>query len=131
MNQSLEKIIFIGLNLTLFVSVGVPLLLSTTQVITESEQQIAIQQFINEVDESVLFADQNGIPVTSTIYVPVNVTVTSDNHHLIFTFYYERWHTTALIYQHEVTVEGPTSPGPHYLDVTVDDVYLYVVFDPI
>jgi hypothetical protein len=130
LNQSLEKIIFIGLNLTLFVSVGVPLLLSTTQVITESEQQIAIQQFINEVDESVLFSDQNGIPVTSTIYVPVNVTVASQNHHLIFTFYYERWHTTALIYEHEVIVEGPTSPGPHYLEVTVDDVYLYVLFDP-
>jgi hypothetical protein len=129
LNQSLEKIIFIGLNLTLFVSVGVPLLLSTTQVITESEQQIAIQHFINEVDENVLFSDQNGIPITTTIYVPVNITVTSQQHHLIFTFYYERWHTTALIYQHQVIVEGPTCSGPHYLEVTVDDVNLYVVFE--
>ncbi|MCW3988410.1 MAG: hypothetical protein NWE87_08900, partial [Candidatus Bathyarchaeota archaeon] len=122
MNQSLEKIIFIGLNLTLFVSVGIPLLLSTTQVITESEQQIAIQQFINEVDEGVFFSDQNGIPVTRTIYVPVNITVTSQHHHLIFTFFYERWYTTARIYQHKVTVDGPTSPGPHFLEITLDNV---------
>jgi hypothetical protein len=131
MNQSLEKIIFIGLNLTLFVSVGIPLLLSTTQVITESEQQLAIQQFIDEVDESVFFSDQNGIPVTRTIYVPVNVTVTSQHHHIIFTFFYERWHTTALIYQHEVILDGPSSPGLHHLEVTVDDVNLYVQFEQI
>lgn len=130
MNQSLERIIFIGLNLALLVSAGIPLLLSTTQVISEGERQLEYQQFIDEVDKTILFAEQNQVSTTRQISVPENLTVTAQYNQLVFRVYLGSWLVTTRSYEHNMTVEGPTAPGPHLLCISVEDVSIRVLFQP-
>ena len=130
MNQSLERIIFIGLNLALLVSAGIPLLLSTTQVISEGERQLEYQQFIDEVDKTILFAEQNQVSTTRQISVPENLTVTAQYNQLVFRVYLGSWLVTTRSYEHNMTVEGPTAPGPHLLCISVEDVSIRVMFQP-
>jgi hypothetical protein len=130
LNQSLERIIFIGLNLALLVSAGIPLLLSTTQVISEGERQLEYQQFIDEVDKTILFAEQNQVSTTRQISVPENLTVTAQYNQLVFRVYLGSWLVTTRSYEHNMTVEGPTAPGPHLLCISVEDVSIRVLFQP-
>lgn len=130
LNQSLERIVFIGLNLALLVSTGIPLLLSTTQVISESERQLRYRQFIDEVDETILFADQNQVFTTKQISVPENLTVTAQYNQLVFRFYLGSWFITTRSYEHNMTVEGPTTPGPHLLCISLEELSIRVLFQP-
>lgn len=130
MNQSLERIVFIGLNLALLVSTGVPLLLSTTQVISETARQLEYQQFIDEVDEAILFAEHNQVSTTREISVPENITLTAQYNQLVFKFYLGSWFVTTRSYEHNMTVEGPTAVGPHLLWVSMEDEGIQVLFQP-
>jgi hypothetical protein len=126
----LERIIFIGLNLALLVSAGVPLLLSTTQILSESERQLEYQQFIDEVDKTILFAEQNQVSTTRQISVPENLSVSAQYNQLVFRFYLGSWFVTTRSYEHNMTVEGPTAPGPHLLCVSIEGVSIRVLFQP-
>ncbi len=128
LNQSLERIIFIGLNLALLVSTGIPLLLSTTQVISESERQLRYQQFIDEVDETILFAERNQIFTTKEISVPENLTMSAQYNQLVFRFYLSSWFIISRSYGRNITVEGPSAPGPYLLCVSIDALSIEVLF---
>lgn len=130
MNQSLEKIIIIGLNLTILVSIGIPLLLSTTQIISEAEQQLIYQQFIDEVDETIIFAEQNWVSLNQTLNVPANISIEAQNHRLVFKFFCNGWHITTRSYQVKITIMGPTTDGPHLLQITAGDAHLHIIFKP-
>jgi hypothetical protein len=118
------------LNLALLVSAGIPLLLSTTQVISESERQLEYQQFIDEVDKTILFAEQNKVSTTRQISVPENLSITAQYNQLVFRFYLGSWLVTTRSYEHNMTVEGPTAPGLHLLCIFVEDVSIRVLFQP-
>lgn len=131
MNQSLEKLIIIGLNLSILVSVGIPLLATTTQVLIEAESQLEIQQFIDEVDATLLFAEENWLSTDQPIYVPPNITISSHHNHLLFRFFiYNSWHMVVRSYKHNITVDGPVTPGPHVLHVTVNTSTFHLHFEP-
>jgi hypothetical protein len=130
LNQSLERIVFIGLNLALLVSTGIPLLLLTTQVISEATQQMEYQQFIDEVDEAVLFAEQNQASTMREISVPENITVTAQYNQLAFKFYLGSWFVITRSYEHNVTVEGPKAVGPHLLLISIEGEGIRVLFQP-
>jgi len=130
LNQSLERILFIGLNLALLVSAGIPLLLSTTQVISEGERQLEYQQFIDEVDKTILFAEQNQVSTTRQVSVPANLNVTAQYNQLVFRFYMGGWLVTTRSYEHNMTIEGPKAPGLHLLSISVEDVSIRVLFQP-
>lgn len=128
MNQSLEKIVFIGLNLTILASIGLPLLFSTTQVLNELEQQLVFHQFIDEVDESVLLAYENRITLTRSIEVPPNLTISAESNQLVFRFYYNSWHVTSRSYQCMISVEGPVKSGPHIMTINATDTIIAIRF---
>ena len=128
MNQSLERIVFIGLNLALLVSAGIPLLLSVTHVISESEQQLRYQQFIDEVDETILFAERTELFTTKHVSVPENLTMTSKQNRLEFRFYLNSWFLITRSYERNITVEGPSAPGAYVLCVSVDEFIIQVLF---
>jgi len=128
LNQSLERIIFIGLNLALLVSTGIPLLLSTTQVISESEQLLRYEQFIEEVDKAILFAEQNQVFTTRQVSVPENITITAQYNQLVFRFYLGSWFAATRSYARNITVEGPTTPGPYLLCISLEELNIRVLF---
>lgn len=128
MNQSLERIIFIGLNLTLIISIGLPLLLSTTHVITETEQQLIYQQFINDVDETILFADQNQISVIRKINVPKNLTMETQLNQLIFQFFSGDWYVIHRSYRCMIILDAPSVNGPHLIQVNATTDTIHVSF---
>jgi hypothetical protein len=129
LNQSLEKLIIIGLNLTILVSVGLPLLLSTTQIISEAEQQLIYQRFIDEVDETIIFAEQNWISLNQTINVPANISIEAQNQRLVFKFFYNEWHITSRSYQVRIILTGPTTDGPNLFKIITGDAQLYIFFE--
>lgn len=131
MNQSLEKIIIIGLNLALIVTIGVPLLFATTQVISESEQSITFQQFVQEVDEAVLLADQNQSPVVKQVFVPANVSIVTEHTQLVFKIYLGSWHMAARTYRCSLQLSGPHRSGLHLLTVNATSTLISISFQPI
>ena len=120
----------IGLNLALLVSTGIPLLLSTSQIISESERQLAYQQFIDEVDEVILHVEQNQVFTTKQISVPDNITVSSHQNQLVFRFYLSNWFVTTRSYDYDITVEGPASSGAYLLSVSLQESGIHVLFQP-
>jgi hypothetical protein len=130
-NQSLEKIIIIGLNLTLIVTIGVPLLFATTQVITESEQSVAFQQFVQEVDETILLADQAQSVVSKQVFIPENVSLVTEYTQLIFKIYLGSWHMAARTYRCPLQLSGPQRSGLHLLTVNATSVLISIFFQPL
>ena len=128
MNQSLEKIVFIGLNLIILTSIGLPLLFSTTQVLNELEHQLVYHKFIDEVDESILLAYENRIDLTRSIEVPPNLTISAESNQLVFRFFYNSWHVTSRSYQCMINVEGPIISGPHLLTINATDTIITIRF---
>ena len=111
-------------------SAGIPLLLSTTQVISEGERQLEYQQFIDEVDKTILFAEQNQVSTTRQVSVPENLSIAAQHNQLVFRFYIGSWLVTTRSYEHNMTVEGPEAPGLHLLCISVEDVSIRVLFQP-
>jgi len=130
LNQSLEKIIIIGLNLTILVSIGFPLFLSTTQILSEAEQQMIYQEFIDEVDETIIFAEQNWLSLNQTLNVPANISIEAQNQQLIFKFFCNGWYITTRTYQVKITIIGPNTTGPHLLQILTGDAQLNIFFKP-
>jgi hypothetical protein len=128
MNQSLERIVFIGLNLALLASTGIPLLVSTTQIISESERQLEYQQFIDEVDEMILYVQQNQVSATRQVSIPNNITVSALHNQLVFRFYLNTWFVVTRSYEYNITVEGPAGPGSHLLSVSLRELIIQVLF---
>jgi hypothetical protein len=128
LNQSLEKIIIIGLNLTLLVTIGLPLLFTTTQVISDTEQMVVFQQFVQEVDETILLADQNQSPITKQIIVPVNVSLSTEHTQLIFKIHMGSWHMAARTYRLPLLLSGPHRSGPQTLSVNVTSTFISISF---
>ena len=131
MNQSLEKIVIIGLNLTLLITIGVPLLFSTTQVLTQSEEIIAFQDFVQEVDQSIITADQERIFLTRLLFIPNNVTIEPVNNQLIFKIYLDDWHLVIRTYRCQIQVLGLLHSGNHQLSVNATDSIILVNFQPL
>lgn len=131
MNQSLEKIIIIGLNLTLLVAIGVPLLFSTTQIISQSEQTITFQNFVHEVDEAILTADQERVTQTKQIIIPTNVSLEVVNTQLIFKIYLDDWHMVSRTYRCPIQIDGIIHSGAHRLTVSVSDTLILLTFERI
>ncbi|MFX0169286.1 MAG: hypothetical protein ACFE89_08040 [Candidatus Hodarchaeota archaeon] len=131
MNQSLEKIIIIGLNLTLLVTIGVPLLFATTQVISETEHTVAFQNFVQEVDETILLADQGQSVIVKQVFVPVNVSILTENTQLIFKIYLGSWQMAARTYRCPLQLSSPTQSGLHWLTVNATSSSISISFQPI
>lgn len=131
MNQSLEKIVIIGLNLTLLITIGVPLLFSTTQVLTQSEEIIAFQDFVQEVDQSIITADQERVFLTRLLFVPNNVTIEPVNNQLIFKIYLDDWHLVIRTYRCQIQVLGLLHSGGHQLSVNATESLIRVNFQPL
>ena len=81
------------------------------------------------IDETINLAVQRHAPITRTINVPTNLTVTAQYNQLIFKFFYNSWFITTRYYQYNITIEGPTTFGPHNLFVTVDATGIYILFE--
>ncbi|MFW9830250.1 MAG: hypothetical protein ACFFD8_00510 [Candidatus Thorarchaeota archaeon] len=128
MNQSLEKIVIIGLNLTLLITIGLPLLITTTQVISESEQSIVFQNFVNDVDSSILLADQSGESVSVRVVVPSNVTLEAEYNQLIFKVYLDSWYIITRTYRYTIFLVGPSHSGLHLLTITPTNSSLQILF---
>ena len=130
MNQSLEKILIIGLNLTLLITIGVPLLFSTTQVLTQSEQIIAFQDFVQDVDQSIITTDQERGAFSRLIFVPDNVTIASVNNQIIFKIYLDDWHVVTRTYRCQIQLIGALHSGSHQLSVNATESLIVVNFQP-
>lgn len=128
LNQSLEKIVFIGLNLVLIISIGLPLLFTTTQVISETEQSLLYQGFIQDVDETIVFADQNRIHVTREIDVPDNMTLEVEYNQLVFKYFMDRWYVISRSYRCVINLNGPQSKGQHRLEVNATNTMIIINF---
>ncbi len=131
MNQSLEKIVIIGLNLTLLITIGVPLLFSTTQVLTQSEEIIAFQDFVQEVDQSIITADQERVFLTRLLFIPNNVTIEPVNNQLIFKIYLDDWYLVIRTYRCQIQVLGMLHSGGHQLSVNATESLILVNFQPL
>jgi len=130
-NQSLEKIIIIGLNLTLLVTIGVPLFLTTTQVITETEQSLSFQQFVNDVDETILVADYNRTIQTRPLIIPSNITLETEYNQLIFKIYIDSWHILTRTYRCTILLSGSIIGGLQILTVNATDTVIQVIIQPV
>ena len=131
MNQSLEKIVIIGLNLTLLIAIGVPLLFSTTQVISQSEQAISFQQFVQNIDDLILTADQERTQITTQIVVPENVTIEAVNNQLIFKVFLKDWHIVTRIYRCLLQVVGYSQAGYYQLSISATESIIVIEFQRI
>ena len=131
MNQSLEKIIIIGLNLTLLITIGLPLLITTTHVISESEQSIIFQQFVLDVDETIQIADQSQTSISVQVMVPSNVTLDAELNQLIFKVYLGSWYIITRTYSCPILLSGPTRNGLHLLTVIPANTSLQIIFQPV
>ena len=131
MNQSLEKILIIALNLSLLVTIGLPLLFTTTQVLTQSEEAQEFQQFVQNIDESILTADHDQTSLTIQVIVPTNVTLEAVNNQLIFRVYLERWHIVTRIYRCPLQVIGLSSTGFHQLSIDATEFVIRLTFQQI
>ena len=131
MNQSLEKIIIIGLNLTLLVAIGVPLLFTTTQVITQSEQTLSFQNFVQEVDATILSADQERVMQTIQISIPVNVSLEAVHNQLVFKVFLEDWRIVTRTYRCPIQIDGAYQSGLHQLSVVASDTLILLSFQQI
>ena len=131
MNQSLEKIVIIALNLTLLVTIGLPLLFSTTQVLTQSEQTVAFQQFVQDLDELILTADQERTCLATQIIVPTNVTLEAVNNQLIFKVYLEIWHIVTRTYRCSLQIIGLSNSGFHQISVNATEAIISITFQRI
>lgn len=129
MNQSLEKVVIIGLNLLLLVSVGLPLLFTTTEVITETEQSLIYQHCIQVIDEAILLADQNRIPITREIAIPVNLTLEAEFNLLIFKYYLDGWFVITRSYRCFIVVDGFNQNQVHLLHVNANDTTICLQFE--
>ncbi len=131
MNQSLEKIVIIGLNLTLLVTVGIPLFFTTTEVLSQSEQVMAFQQFVQEIDELILVNVQEHTFQTVQILVPPNLTLEAVNNQLIFKIYIQDWHIVTRTYSCSLQVLGPIYEGLNYLSINATDLTILISFQKI
>ncbi len=131
MNQSLEKIVIIGLNLTLLVSIGIPLLFTTTQVLSQSEQTIEFQQFVQDIDELILRADQNRSYLTTQIIVPPNVTLEAVSNQLVFKVYLENWHIITRTYRCSLQISGLSHSGYYHLSINATESIILITFQRI
>jgi hypothetical protein len=131
LNQSLEKIIIIGLNLTLLLTIGVPLLFSTTHVLTQSEQMVTFQNFVQDVDQSIITADQERGFLSRPLFVPNNVTVEPVNDQLIFKIYLDDWHIVTRTYRCHIQVIGTFHSGNYQLSVNSTESLILVNFEPL
>ncbi len=128
LNQSLEKIVIIGLNLTLLVVIGVPLLFSSVQIISDSDQSITFQYFIQDLDESILLADQSRTKITRQIMVPENVSIDAVHNQLVFKIHLETWHIITRTYRCPIQLDGPTQSGNHLLSINVTEITIQITF---
>lgn len=131
MNQSLEKIIIIGLNLTLLVAIGIPLFFTTTQVITETEQSLTFQEFVQEVDETILVADYNRTIQRRQLFIPSNVTLETEYNQLIFKVYIDSWHIITRTYRCTILLSGSAESGLQILTVNATDTVIQVAFQSV
>lgn len=130
MNQSLEKIIIIGLNLTLLFTVGIPLLFTTSQVIFVTDQSLTFQQFINDIDETILTADESQTALVKTIIVPNNVSLEAEFNQLIFKVYLDSWYIITRTYRCTIFLTAPLGSGVHILTVNASVSSIQIVFEP-
>lgn len=130
-NQSLEKIIIIGLNLTLLVAIGIPLFFTTTQVITETEQSLTFQEFVQEVDETILVADYNRTIQRRQLFIPSNVTLETEYNQLIFKVYIDSWHIITRTYRCTILLSGSAESGLQILTVNATDTVIQVAFQSV
>ena len=131
LNQSLEKILIIALNLTLLVTIGLPLLFTTTQVLTQSEEAQTFQQFVQDIDESIITADHERTYLTVQVIVPSNVTLEVVNNQLIFKVYLEKWHIVTRIYRCPLQISGLSSTGLHQLSINASEFVIQLSFQQI
>ncbi|MFX0078411.1 MAG: hypothetical protein ACFE8O_04155 [Candidatus Hermodarchaeota archaeon] len=131
MNQSLEKIIIIGLNLTLLVTIGVPLFLTTTQIITETEQSLSFQQFVNDVDEIILVADFNRTIQKRQLIIPGNVTLETEYNQLIFKIFIDSWHIITRTYRCTIRLSGSVKSGLQIFTVNATDTVIQVTIQSV
>lgn len=128
LNQSLEKIVIIGLNLTLLVTIGIPLLFTTTDVLSQSEHVIEFQQFVQELDELILTNEQEQSFQTAQIIVPPNLTLEAVNNQLIFKVYIQDWHILTRTYRHSLQVIGPIYAGHNQVSINATDLAILISF---
>lgn len=131
MNQSLEKIVIIGLNLSLLVTIGLPLLFNTGQLLHQSEQAIAFQQFVQNIDELILSADNQQTCLTTEIFVPANLTLEAVNNQLIFKVYLDNWHIITRTYRSSLMISGLNQPGYYQLLINATESAIQLIFQPI
>jgi hypothetical protein len=131
LNQSLEKIVLIGLNLTLIIAIGVPLFFTTTQVISETEQSLSFQQFVQDVDETILQADQSQTTLTKHIIVPANVSLECEKNQLIFKTYMTSWYIVTRTYRCPIFLTSSPEMGSNKLIITVNETLIQITFQAI
>ena len=131
MNQSLEKIVIIALNLTLLITIGLPMLFTTTQVLTQSEQALTFQQFVQDIDESILTADQERNHLTIQVNVPMNVSLEAVNNQLIFKVHLESWDIVTRTYRCSLEVNGLSSTGYYQLFINATELVIQLDFQQI
>jgi hypothetical protein len=131
LNQSLEKIVIIGLNLTLLLTIGVPLLFSTTHVLIQSEQMITFQNFVQDVDQSIITADQERGFLSRPLFVPNNVTLEPVNNQLIYKIYLDDWHLVTRTYRCQIQIIAPSHSGNYQLSVNSTESLILINFEPL
>lgn len=131
LNQSLEKIVLIGLNLILLIAIGVPLFLTTTQVISEAEQSLLFEQFVQEVDDSIHQADQGQTTVTKQIIVPANVSLECENNQLIFKTYLNSWYVVTRTYRCPISLTASPQKGANRLIIAANETLIQITFQAI
>lgn len=131
MNQSLEKIVIIALNLTLLVTIGLPMLFTTTQVLIQSEQALTFQQFVQDIDESIIAADQERSYLILQVTVPPNVTLEAVNNQLLFKVYLGNWHIITRTYRCLLQVNGLFTTGYHQLSINATELVIRLTFQQI
>ena len=107
------------------------MLFSTTQIISQSEQTITFQQFVQDVDESILTADQERGFVTLQISIPANVSLEVENNQLIFKVFLDTWHLVTRTYRCPIQISGQLSQGIHQLSVHATEELILITFQQI
>jgi hypothetical protein len=110
------------------VTIGIPLLFTTTEVLSQSEQVKAFQQFVQEIDELVLTNEQAHTYQTTQIIVPPNLTLDAVNNQLVFKIYIQDWHIVSRTYSCSLQVFGPIYEGLNQVSINATELVILISF---
>jgi hypothetical protein len=133
-SRSLEKMILIAVGLSTAVLVGVPVLLYSIETLTfatEMEQAEYFATRVHNITAQVDSGEQTDLTIELT--VPAHVTVSVNQNTLTITFEREGATTTTWseVYSHDLSLQSPTTTGPHFLRVRMISSSVEISFTPV